>query len=84
MKTNDILFKIKTALSLDNESMIKAYALANYTITKERVENIVKRRQDKGYEEASFEELGFFWMVWYCSNEVQAQKVNKKMRKWLN
>ncbi len=60
MKTNDILFKIKTALSLDNESMIKAYALANYTITKERVENIVKRRQDKGYEEASFEDLGIF------------------------
>jgi uncharacterized protein YehS (DUF1456 family) len=60
MKINDILFKIKTALSLDDETIIKAYALAEYTMTPERLSNILKRRQDKGYEEATYEELGIF------------------------
>jgi uncharacterized protein YehS (DUF1456 family) len=60
MQINDILFKLKTALSIDNENMIKAYALADYKMTKERLGNILKRRQDTGYEEASYEELGVF------------------------
>ncbi|NEW60773.1 DUF1456 family protein [Sulfurovum sp. bin170] len=60
MQINDILFKIKTALSLDNETIIKAYALTEYEMGKERLANILKRRQDKGYEEATYEELGIF------------------------
>jgi len=60
MPINDILYKIKTALSLDNESMLKAYALANYSMSVERLECILKRHQDKGYAEASYEELGVF------------------------
>jgi len=60
MKINDILFKIQRALSLDNKSIIEAYALAEYTMTEERLVNILKRHQDKGYEEATYEELGVF------------------------
>ena len=60
MKINDILFKIQRALSLDNKSIIEAYALAKYTMTEERLVNILKRHQDKGYEEATYEELGVF------------------------
>jgi len=60
MKINDILYKIKTALSLDNESILKAYALAEYTMSEERLESILKRHQDKGYAEADYEELGLF------------------------
>ena len=60
MKINDILFKIKTALSITTDEMIKAYALAEYTMNQERLENILKRHQDKGYEEATYEELGLF------------------------
>jgi uncharacterized protein YehS (DUF1456 family) len=60
MKINDILFKIKTALSLSEEEMIKAYALVDYTMNKERLKNILKRRQDEDYEEATYEELGIF------------------------
>ena len=60
MQINDILFKLKTALSIDNESMIKAYALAEYEMKEERLNNILKRRQDKGYEDATYEELGVF------------------------
>jgi len=60
MQINDILFKLKTALSIDNENMTKAYALADYEMTEERLESILKRRQDKGYEEATYEELGVF------------------------
>ena len=60
MQINDILFKLKNALSLSYEEMIKAYALADYKMTQERLESILKRRQDKGYAEASYEELGVF------------------------
>lgn len=60
MQINDILFKLKNALSLSYEDMIKAYALADYKMTQERLESILKRRQDKGYAEASYEELGVF------------------------
>jgi len=60
MQTNDILFKITKALSLDNKQMIEAYTLAEFETSEERVSNILKRRQDKGFEEATFEELGVF------------------------
>ncbi|CAA6801615.1 MAG: Unknown protein [uncultured Sulfurovum sp.] len=60
MQTNDILFKLKTALSLENEQIIEAYKLADFEMTEERLANIMKRRQDKGFEEATFEELGVF------------------------
>jgi len=60
MQINDILFKIKTALSLKNSDIVKLYSLVNYNITEERIDNILKRRQDQGYEEATYEELGLF------------------------
>ena len=60
MQINDILFKIKTALSLENKAFIEAYALADHKMTEERIDNILKRRQDEGYEEATYEELGVF------------------------
>jgi len=60
MQTNDILFKLKTALSLENKEIIEAYKLADFEMTEERLVSIMKRRQDKGFEEATFEELGVF------------------------
>ena len=60
MHINDILFKIKTALSLDNKTIIEAYALVGYEMSQDRLENILKKYQDKGYEEATYEELGLF------------------------
>jgi len=60
MQINDILFKIKTALSLSEKEIIEAYRLVNFIITEERVSNVLKRHQDKGYEEATYEELGLF------------------------
>ena len=60
MQINDILFKIQKALSLDNKSMLEAYSLAGYEMNEERLENILKKRQDKAYEEATYEELGVF------------------------
>ena len=60
MQINDILFKIKTALSLESKMIQEAYALVEYDMSKERLENILKKHQDKGYVEATFEELGLF------------------------
>ncbi len=60
MKINDILFKIKIALSLENKSISDAYALVGYEMSQKRLENILKKHQDRGYEEATYEELGLF------------------------
>ncbi len=60
MYINDILFKITKALSLTHQEIIEAYKLADFEMSEERLENILKRRQDKDYEEATFEELGVF------------------------
>jgi uncharacterized protein YehS (DUF1456 family) len=60
MKINDILFKIKEALSLDIETIIQAYTLVEYKMSEDRLNNILKKRQDKGYEEATYEEFGLF------------------------
>jgi len=60
LKTNDILYKIKTALNLDNETILKAYALASYDMNPVQLENLLKRRQDKGFKICTYEELGVF------------------------
>jgi len=60
MQINDILFKIKTALKLDNAQMLEAYKLIGFEMTEERLASILQRRLDKGFEEATFEELGLF------------------------
>lgn len=58
--TNDILFRIKKALHLTNEEILQAYSLEEYEMTPEHLENLLKRRQDKGFELCSYEELGIF------------------------
>jgi uncharacterized protein YehS (DUF1456 family) len=58
--TNDILYRIKKALHLTNEEILKAYGLEEYEMTPEHLESLLKRRQDKGFEQCSYEELGVF------------------------
>ena len=60
MKINDILYKIQKALSLENKKIIEAYALVEYEMSEERLQNILKKHQDEGYEDATYEELGLF------------------------
>ncbi|HEO98239.1 MAG TPA: DUF1456 family protein [Epsilonproteobacteria bacterium] len=60
LTTNDILYRIKKALHLSDEEILKAYALEEYEMTPEHLENLLKRRLDKGFELCSFEELGVF------------------------
>lgn len=60
MNTNDIFFKIKTALSLDSETIIKAYSLTGHKMKPEHLDHLLKRHQDNGFELCSYEELGLF------------------------
>ena len=60
ISTNDILYRIKKALSLDNEEILKIYALEDYPMTHEHLDAILKRRFSKGFELCSYEELGVF------------------------
>ena len=60
LSTNDILYRIKKAIHLSNEDMLKAYELEDYKMTPEHLDSLLKRRQDKGFELCSYEELGVF------------------------
>jgi uncharacterized protein YehS (DUF1456 family) len=60
LKTNDILYKITTALSLTNKEILEIYKLEDYNMSEEHLEALLKKRVDKGFEECSYEELGVF------------------------
>ncbi len=60
VSTNDVLYRIKKALSLSNEEMLRIYALEEYPMTLEHLEAMLKRRLSKGFELCSYEELGVF------------------------
>jgi len=60
MSTNDILFKIQKALNLSSKEMLQAYALADYPITAEDLDGLLKRRNEKGFHPCSYEALGTF------------------------
>ncbi len=60
MKTNDILYKIQKALNLTQEEMVKAYKLAEYTMSATHLDSLLKRRQDEDSKLCSYEELGLF------------------------
>lgn len=60
INTNEILYRIKKALNLSNEEIIKAYKLEDYTMGTSRLESLLKRRLDKDFQLCSYEELGVF------------------------
>ncbi len=60
VNTNDILYRIKKALNLSMDEMLKAYTLANYPMTQEHLDALLKRKYDKGFETCTYEELGVF------------------------
>jgi len=58
--TNEILYRIYKALRLSIDEMLEAYRLAEYPMQRAHLEALLKRRQDKGFEVCSYEELGVF------------------------
>ncbi|WP_309496523.1 DUF1456 family protein [Sulfurovum sp.] len=60
ISTNEILFRIKKALSLSIEEMINAYTLEEYKMEPSYLESLLKRRQDDGFMLCTYEELGLF------------------------
>ena len=60
LHTNDILYKIKTALSLSTEEMLKVYELEGYEMTEKHLDSLLKKRQDETFHLCSYEELGVF------------------------
>jgi len=60
LNTNDILYKITKALSLSVEEILEAYSLENFEMDVSHLENLLKKRQDKGFKACSYEELGVF------------------------
>ena len=60
LDTNEILYRIRKALDLSIDEMLEAYALAEYPMDRSRLEALLKRRRDTGFESCSYEELGVF------------------------
>ncbi len=60
MITNNIIFKIKTALKLSNSDILKAYELTEFTMSESELDSILKKEQDEGFKPCAYEELGAF------------------------
>ena len=60
LSTNDILYKIKNALHLSKEDILKAYELEAFKMDPEHLDNLLKPRSNRNFELCSYEELGVF------------------------
>lgn len=60
LSTNEILYRIKKALNLSEEEILKAYELEGYEMQASHLDALLKRRQDKNFQLCSYEELGVF------------------------
>lgn len=60
INTNEILYRIQKALNLTTEEMLEAYRLEDFPMDASHLESLLKRRQDKDFIPASYEELGVF------------------------
>jgi len=60
LSTNDILYRIKKALSLNEEEMLEAYALESFAMDQAQLNALLIKRHDKGFKVCSYEELGVF------------------------
>jgi len=60
VQTNNILYKITKALHLESDSTLRAYKLAEFTLSPQRLDAILKPLDDKEYEVCTYEELGVF------------------------
>jgi len=60
LSINEILYRIQKALNLTTEEMLEAYRLEAFPMEASHLESLLKRRQDKNFIPASYEELGIF------------------------
>jgi uncharacterized protein YehS (DUF1456 family) len=60
VSTNEILYRIQKALNLTEEEMLEAYKLESYNMSAPYLATLLKRRQEKGFQLCSYEELGVF------------------------
>jgi len=60
INTNEILYRIQKALNLTIEEMLEAYKLEDFPMEASHLESLLKRRQEEGFQIATYEELGVF------------------------
>jgi uncharacterized protein YehS (DUF1456 family) len=60
MTTNDTLHRIRTALRLDDATLITIFASEDFAITAEHLRAITARQESKSAEVCTHEELGIF------------------------
>lgn len=60
LSTNEILYRIQQALNLTIDEMLEAYRLEDFPMEASHLESLLKRRHDKNFISATYEELGVF------------------------
>ncbi len=60
INTNEIIYRLHQILNLSLDDMIEAYNLAEYPMEHTHLEGLLKQRNDKGFVQCSYEELGVF------------------------
>jgi uncharacterized protein YehS (DUF1456 family) len=60
LSTNEILYRIQQALNLTIDEMLETYKLEDFPMEASHLESLLKRRHDKNFIAATYEELGVF------------------------
>ncbi len=60
LSTNEILYRIQQALNLTIDEMLETYKLEDFPMEASHLESLLKRRHDKNFIPATYEELGVF------------------------
>jgi uncharacterized protein YehS (DUF1456 family) len=80
LSNNDILKKLRVALSLQNDDIIKILALVNFDISKGALGDFFRREDHPGYVEAGDQVLRNFLngLIIYKRGKLPAPKTNIK------
>jgi len=60
MNNNDIIRRLRYTFDIDDEGMIKIFALANTVVSRARISEWLKKDEDEGFREINDEELATF------------------------
>lgn len=60
MNNNDVLRRIRYTFDLDDSTMIKVFALADLTVTREQISNWLKKEDDASFQRCKDVELATF------------------------
>ena len=60
MKNNDVLRRVRYALNLNDNKLVKIWSLGGKTVTREDIDLFMSKEEDENYQETTDETLNMF------------------------